>query len=79
MDPKRNFTDEDKAKTIKFLNMVAKHARFDVKTDELIEYFKHLSFMQQILLPKIDSNILEFKRVIEPEDQEGSSQEEDGK
>jgi len=62
---KQNFTEEDKSKATKFLNLVAKHARFNVDTNELIEYFKMLAFMQQSLLPKIDDHILEYRRVIE--------------
>jgi hypothetical protein len=64
-----NFTEEDKKKVIQFLNMVAEHGSFDLKTGELIEYFKLLSFMQQTLIPKLDANILEIKRVIEAKEQ----------
>ena len=59
-----NFNDEDKEKVIEFLNMVAKHAKFEMNTIELIQYFKLLSHMQQRILPKINENILEIKRVI---------------
>lgn len=58
-------TDEDKEKVIEFLNMVAKHAEFKLNTNELIKYFKLLSFMQQTLLPKIDANVLEIKKITE--------------
>jgi len=61
-----SFNEEDKLKMIEFLNMVAKHARLDLDTQEVIQYFKLLSHMQQKILPKIDANILEVKRVIEP-------------
>lgn len=61
-----SFNEEDKLKMIKYLNMVAKHARLDLDTQEVIQYFKLLSHMQQKILPKIDANILEVKRVIEP-------------
>lgn len=60
-----NFNEEDKQKFIEFLNVVAKSATFQVKTEELIAYFKLLAHMQQKILPKIDANILEVKRVIE--------------
>jgi hypothetical protein len=63
-----NFTEEDKHKFVEFLNSVAKHARFEMNTSELINHFKLLSHMQQKILPKIDANILEIKKVIEPKD-----------
>jgi hypothetical protein len=63
-----NFTEEDKQKFIDFLNMVAKHAKFDMNTVELVAYFKLLSHMQGKLLPKLDANILEIKRVIEAQE-----------
>lgn len=62
---KNNLTEEDKKKFIEFLNLVAKGATFKFNTEELIVYFKLLSHMQQVLLPKINSNILEVKRVVE--------------
>ncbi len=64
-----SLTEEDKQKFIEFLNMIAKHAKFELNTTELIQYFKILSHMQQKLLPKIDANILEIKRVIESKEQ----------
>lgn len=60
-----NFTEEDKKKVIEFLNFVSKNAKFEINTQEVIEYFKLLSFMQSVLLPKIDSNILQITRVVE--------------
>lgn len=65
-----NITEEDKQKFIDFLNMVAKHAKFDMSTAELIAYFKLLSHMQGKLIPKLDANILELRRVIEAQSQE---------
>jgi len=59
------FTDEDKKKVTEFLNMVAKHSELRLNTVELIQYYKLLSFMQQILLPKIDANVLEIKKITE--------------
>lgn len=58
-----SFTEEDKKKFIDYLNMVAKHAKFNLDTQELISYFKLLSFVQQTIVPKIDSNIFEVKKV----------------
>lgn len=64
------FIEEDKQKVIDFLNMIAKKAKFEFNTQEVIEYFKLLSHMQQKILPKIDSNILEIKRVIEAKEKQ---------
>jgi hypothetical protein len=60
-----NFAEDDKQKLVEFLNMVAKHAKFELNTTELIQYFKLLSHMQTKMIPKIDANILEVKRIIE--------------
>lgn len=60
-----NFNEEDKKKVIEFLNTVAKHAKFEMNTEQVIAYFKLISHMQQVILPKIDANILEVKRVVE--------------
>lgn len=65
-----NFTEEDKEKVVKFLNAVAKHARYDVDTNELIELFGLLSYMQRNIIAKIDANILEVKNVIPPKEPE---------
>lgn len=61
-----NFSEEDKTKLIDFLNMVAKYAKFEFNTEELIKYFKLLSHMQQSVVPKVNANILEIKNVIKP-------------
>lgn len=63
-----HFSEEDKQKVIEFLNMIAKHAKFEMNTTELIQYFKLLSHMQVKILPKIEANILEIKKVIEPQE-----------
>jgi len=61
-----NFTEDDKIKTIEFLNFIAKRAKFDsMSTQDIIEYFRLLSFMQQVLVPKVNSHILEITRVVE--------------
>lgn len=62
---KVTFTEEDKQKVIDFLNMTAQHGKFTLSTSEIINYFKLLSHMQVHILPKIDANILEVKRIIE--------------
>lgn len=61
------FKDEDSQTVIDFLNMVAKHAKFELNTSEIIQYFKLLSQMQQTILPKIESHVFEVKKVVEPE------------
>ena len=60
-----NFTEDDKKKVIRFLNLNADSAKLTLDTKELIEYFKLLNFMQTVLLPKIDANIMEINKVIE--------------
>lgn len=68
MDPSKHFGEEDKKKLVQYLNLVAKHARFDVSTNELIEYFKLLNWMQSSLIPKVEANYFEIKKYIEPEE-----------
>ena len=60
------FSEQDLEQTVGFLNAVARHARFEgMKTEDLIAYFKLLAHMQQKILPKIEANIFEIKRVVE--------------
>jgi hypothetical protein len=70
-----NFSSEDKQKVIEYLNIIAKKAVFTLNTQEVIEYFKLISFMQQVLIPKIDNNILEVSRVFEAPKEEVSKEE----
>jgi hypothetical protein len=63
-----NFNEEDKKKVIQFLNLIAEKARLDLNTQEVIQYYGLLSYMQKELIPKIDSNILEIVAVHESED-----------
>lgn len=65
-----NFNEDDKKKVIEFLNTVAKHAKFEMNTEQVIAYFKLISHMQQVILPKIDANILEVKQVVEAKEEE---------
>ena len=61
-----NFTEDDKKKLVDFLNAVANKASFkDMNVQDIIAFFKLLSHMQTVLLPKIDANILEVLRVVE--------------
>jgi hypothetical protein len=64
---KNHFNEEDKQKFIEFLNMTAKHASFQLRTEEIINYFKLLAHMQQSILPKLDANMLEIVKVVEAE------------
>jgi hypothetical protein len=68
-----SFTEDDKQKIVEYLNMVATHAEFKIKTDELVKYFKLLAHMQQSVLPKVNANILEVKRVVEAEAKEAEA------
>lgn len=61
-----SFKEEDKEKVIKFLNIIAKKAKFEMNTQEIIEYFSLLNYAQKELLPKINDHIFEIQEVIEP-------------
>jgi hypothetical protein len=67
------FNQDDKEKLIKFLNFIAKKSQFNVNTQEIIEYFKLLTHMQQVILPKVDKNILEIVEIIEEEENDVSN------
>ena len=60
-----HFSEDDKKKFTHFLNMVATHSKFTLDTFQLLDYAKLLAHMQTQILPKIDANILEVRRVIE--------------
>lgn len=62
---KNTFKEADKSKVISFLNHIAKHGRFEHTVPEAIEFFHLLTYMQKELLPKIDDNTLEVKRVVQ--------------
>lgn len=64
---KNKFNEDDKKKVIDFLNVIAKKAKFELDTSEVIKYYGLLSYMQQELLPKIDANVMEILKVTEPE------------
>lgn len=59
------FSEEDKKRLIEFINMIAMKGEFKLNTQEVIKYFKLLSFVQQELIPKIDANIMEITKVVE--------------
>ena len=75
---KMSFTEEDKTKVVDFLNAVANKAKFEMNTQEIIDYFGLLAYMQKYIIPKIEANIVEVKRIIEPTPKE-KSEESDGK
>ena len=64
---KNKFNEDDKNRLVEFLNIIAKKAKFEMNTSEVIKYYGLLSFMQQELLPKIDANIMEIVKIVEPE------------
>jgi hypothetical protein len=70
MDPMK-FNEEDKKQFILFLNFIGKNATFNgLKTQDIIEFFKLIQHMQQSILPKIEANTLEIKRVVEAKPEE---------
>ena len=63
----KKFNEEDKQKFIDFLNFIAERAEFNKwKTEDSVKHFKLLAHMQQVILPKIDANIFEITKVVEP-------------
>lgn len=61
-----SLTENDKKKTIEFVNFIAVHAKFsDMTTQDIIQYYGLLSFVQKTLIPKLEANILEVEQVIE--------------
>lgn len=73
MNWKAYFTEDDKAKTVKFLNLVAKYAKWELSTEELIDVFQHLQYMQKAILPKIENNLLEIKQIIENKEKQAEA------
>lgn len=62
---KNTFKEDDKKKVVDFLNHIAKHAQLTHSVQQSIEFFKLLNYMQTELIPKINDNILEIKKVVE--------------
>lgn len=60
------FNEDDKQKFIDYLNMIADKATFNLNTNEVISYFKLIQYMQASILPKINANILEIRKVHNP-------------
>jgi len=67
---KNSFSEDDKQKFVDFLNMIAEKAEFSFKTEEVIQFYKLLAHMQQKILPKIHDNILEIKKIVDPNPEE---------
>lgn len=63
MDLDNHFSEEDRDKVVDFLNHIAKTARFELDTEGVIKHFRGLSFMQSVLLKKIDAHIFELKKI----------------
>lgn len=64
---KNKFKESDSQKLIQFMNLVAEKASLNgMSVQEVITFYGLLSFVQKDLLPKIQDNILEVSRVIEP-------------
>lgn len=69
------FNEEDQKKIIDYLNFITKNAEFNnIKTQDIIDYFKLLSYIQTKFLPKLDSNILEVKRIIKTKTENNTSE-----
>jgi hypothetical protein len=67
------FTEDDKKQVVEFLNHVAQKAQFSHNVQESIRFYKLLTFMQNVLLKKIDANIFEVEGVYEDKPQEGEA------
>lgn len=66
-----SFKEEDVKKLVEYLNFINDNAKFDgLKNLQIINYFKLLSYMQNTILPKMEANIVEIKKVIKPKDKE---------
>ncbi|RLA41031.1 MAG: hypothetical protein DRR06_16590 [Gammaproteobacteria bacterium] len=66
-----SFTEEDRQTVIDFLNAVATHAELKLNTGDLIKYFNLLARMQKTILPKLNANILELKKIVEAAKESG--------
>lgn len=55
----QKFKEEDQKKLVEFLNINTKKAKFEMDTHDIINYYHLLSYIQKVILPKIEANILE--------------------
>lgn len=62
------FKEEDRAKVVEFLNLIATLARFtNLDFKQIIKIYQLLNYMQTVILTKIDNNILEVVKSIPAE------------
>lgn len=64
------WTDEDVAKLVGFLNMVATHATLDMKVADIIKFYGLLSWCQNGLKTKIEDHIFKINKVTPAPEQE---------
>jgi hypothetical protein len=63
----KQWTQEDVAKLVSFLNMVGTHARLDLNVSEIIKFYGLLNWCQTSLKKRIEDNIFEITNVTQPE------------
>lgn len=63
------FTEEDREKLVKYLNLVHQKSSFNLTPQEILNYSVLLGHVQKHILPKIEKNILE---VVEVNNQESN-------
>lgn len=57
------FTEEDKDKLVKYLNLVHQKATLNLSPQDILNYAVLLGHVQKHILPKIEKNILEILEV----------------
>ena len=63
-----SFKEEDIKKTVEYLNFINEFSKFkDLGNKEIIQYFQLLSYMQKNVLPKMEANIAEIKKIVHKE------------
>lgn len=62
-----SFDEKDKEKLVEFLNFISENAEFNLGVKEVVSFFNLLSWAQNVLLKKINENIMGTPKVIEPE------------
>lgn len=70
MSQNLRFSEEDKKKLVHFLNQVFKHGNFTLQTQDIIDFYSNLLHIQKVILPKIEANIFEIKKIHETPPQE---------
>lgn len=65
---KGRFAEDDKKKLVEFLNFISEKAKFDgMDVKDTIQFFGLLSWSQQVLMKKIEANIMGVPKIIDPE------------